>query len=304
MPVALTCSDARRARMTVCNACRYCEQYCPVFPAMERRLTFDAGDLVYLANLCHNCGECLYACQYAPPHEFGINVPADARRDARASYEDTAGRGRWRGVPAAGPARRSAAGRRFQRACSWRRPRWLNRDALTAPRNGAVFYAVMPHGVMVGTFGLVGLFVLVRSVIGLRRLGKPSRDRSLHRSRWRRSSVPSATRRPCGICTRRDPIASRARSAQAVAPVVSSRHVRRVPAVLRLDIGGGDLSLVVRMGGALRLQQRAGGARHGGRARPAARPDRAVVARSWPRSRRWAIRRSGEWTRRCCCSCG
>ena len=21
--------------MTVCNACRYCEQYCPVFPAME-----------------------------------------------------------------------------------------------------------------------------------------------------------------------------------------------------------------------------------------------------------------------------
>ena len=32
-------------------------------------------DLAYLANLCHNCGECLYACQYAPPHEFGINVP-------------------------------------------------------------------------------------------------------------------------------------------------------------------------------------------------------------------------------------
>ena len=26
--------------LTVCNACRYCEQYCPVFPAMERRLTF------------------------------------------------------------------------------------------------------------------------------------------------------------------------------------------------------------------------------------------------------------------------
>ena len=61
--------------MTVCNACRYCEQYCPVFPAMENRLTFAAADLTYLANLCHNCGECLYACQYAPPHEFGINVP-------------------------------------------------------------------------------------------------------------------------------------------------------------------------------------------------------------------------------------
>ena len=61
--------------MTVCNSCRYCEQYCPVFPAMELRTSFAAGDLAYLANLCHNCGECLYACQYAPPHEFGINVP-------------------------------------------------------------------------------------------------------------------------------------------------------------------------------------------------------------------------------------
>jgi Fe-S oxidoreductase len=59
----------------VCNACRYCEQYCPVFPAMEERREFARVDLAYLANLCHNCGECLYACQYAPPHEFGINVP-------------------------------------------------------------------------------------------------------------------------------------------------------------------------------------------------------------------------------------
>ena len=61
--------------MTVCNSCRYCEAYCPVFPAMEERLVFKPADLAYLANLCHNCGECLYACQYAPPHEFGINVP-------------------------------------------------------------------------------------------------------------------------------------------------------------------------------------------------------------------------------------
>src|ERR1041384_1255100 len=61
--------------MVVCNACRYCEAYCPVFQAMEQRVTFSSGDLTYLANLCHNCGECLYACQYAPPHEFGIDVP-------------------------------------------------------------------------------------------------------------------------------------------------------------------------------------------------------------------------------------
>src|SRR5206468_7162193 len=73
--------------MTVCNACRYCEAYCPVFPAMENRLVFSKGDLTYLANLCHNCGECLYACQYAPPHEFGINVPTTLDALRRHSYE-------------------------------------------------------------------------------------------------------------------------------------------------------------------------------------------------------------------------
>ena len=66
--------DARRA-MNVCNACRYCEGYCAVFPAMELRREFSAGALTYLANLCHNCRGCFYACQYAPPHEFGINLP-------------------------------------------------------------------------------------------------------------------------------------------------------------------------------------------------------------------------------------
>jgi len=37
--------------MRICNACRYCEGYCAVFPAMERRLQFTRSDLNYLANL-------------------------------------------------------------------------------------------------------------------------------------------------------------------------------------------------------------------------------------------------------------
>ena len=41
--------------MTICNACRYCEGFCAVFPAMERRRTFDTKDLVYLSNLCFEC---------------------------------------------------------------------------------------------------------------------------------------------------------------------------------------------------------------------------------------------------------
>ena len=61
--------------MTICNACRYCEGFCAVFPAMELRRTFTAGDLKYLANLCHDCNDCYYACQYAPPHAFEVNVP-------------------------------------------------------------------------------------------------------------------------------------------------------------------------------------------------------------------------------------
>jgi citrate/tricarballylate utilization protein len=61
--------------MMICNACRYCEDYCAVFPAMEQRRMFTKADLVYLANLCFDCRDCYYACQHAPPHEFGVNIP-------------------------------------------------------------------------------------------------------------------------------------------------------------------------------------------------------------------------------------
>ena len=75
--------------MTICNACRYCEGLCAVFPAMEMRFTFGDGDLNYLANLCHQCGACYTDCQYSPPHEFNVNVPASLaklRNDSYAHY--------------------------------------------------------------------------------------------------------------------------------------------------------------------------------------------------------------------------
>jgi citrate/tricarballylate utilization protein len=80
--------NARR-EMEICNACRYCEGFCAVFPAVELRREFSAGDLSYLANLCHNCKGCYYACQYAPPHQWGINVPrtlAEVRAESYAEY--------------------------------------------------------------------------------------------------------------------------------------------------------------------------------------------------------------------------
>jgi citrate/tricarballylate utilization protein len=81
-------AHARRA-MEVCNACRFCEGFCAVFPAMERRRSFAETDLAFLANLCHGCRGCYYACQYAPPHPFGINLPqsfAELRNETYKEY--------------------------------------------------------------------------------------------------------------------------------------------------------------------------------------------------------------------------
>jgi citrate/tricarballylate utilization protein len=88
--VPLSAAEAEVGRqLQVCNACRYCEGFCAVFPAMTRRLEFGKADVHYLANLCHNCGACLHACQYAPPHEFAVNVPqamAKLRLDTYGDY--------------------------------------------------------------------------------------------------------------------------------------------------------------------------------------------------------------------------
>jgi citrate/tricarballylate utilization protein len=81
--------EARRV-MEICNACRYCEGFCAVFPAMTLKREFADGDLSYLANLCHGCRGCYYACQYAPPHEWGVNVPATFAVVRSESYEQYA----------------------------------------------------------------------------------------------------------------------------------------------------------------------------------------------------------------------
>jgi citrate/tricarballylate utilization protein len=83
-----------RREVEICNACRYCEGFCAVFPAIERKRAFTEADLSYLANLCHNCRGCYYACQYAPPHQWGINLPrhfAEVRNESYAAYAWPAG---------------------------------------------------------------------------------------------------------------------------------------------------------------------------------------------------------------------
>ncbi len=81
--------ERARHEIEVCNACRYCEGFCAVFPALELRREFSAGDVSYLANLCHGCRGCYYACQYSPPHEWGINIPralAEVRAESYVEY--------------------------------------------------------------------------------------------------------------------------------------------------------------------------------------------------------------------------
>jgi citrate/tricarballylate utilization protein len=68
-------AEANR-QFTVCNACRYCEGLCTVFPAMELRTAFTEGDVTYLSALCHDCRACVDACPFSPPHEFAIDISA------------------------------------------------------------------------------------------------------------------------------------------------------------------------------------------------------------------------------------
>lgn len=74
MPLDDLFAEAER-QLNVCNSCRYCAGYCPVWPALELRTTLTQGDITHLANLCHDCRDCFSACMYTAPHEFDLNPP-------------------------------------------------------------------------------------------------------------------------------------------------------------------------------------------------------------------------------------
>ena len=154
-------AEARR-QVEICNACRYCEGYCSVFPAMFRERVFTDGDITQLANLCHNCRGCYYACQYTDPHEFALNLPA-ALAEARTESWD---RYAWPG-DLAGVFQRSgvALGGALVAGLA------VLFLALTAlqPAGGEGFYAYLAHGAMVAIFLPAFGFPLVALGIGLRR---------------------------------------------------------------------------------------------------------------------------------------
>ena len=165
---ALNAPENEVARqLQICNACRYCEGFCAVFPAMTRRLEFGKADIHYLANLCHNCGACLHACQYAPPHEFAVNVPQAMAKVRLQTYTDFA----W--PPALGVL--------YQRnglTVSLALAVALSGFLLVAlARNGTLwggelrgnFYALFPHNTLVALFAPVFLFAVLALGLGVRR---------------------------------------------------------------------------------------------------------------------------------------
>ncbi|MDP9084881.1 MAG: tricarballylate utilization 4Fe-4S protein TcuB [Pseudomonadota bacterium] len=163
--------EARRV-MEVCNACRYCEGYCAVFPAMELRREFGSGDLNYLANLCHSCHGCYYACQYAPPHEFGINVPRTLAALRDESYREYA----WP-APLARLYQRNgtvlALAMTVAVAAILLLAMALQDHAVLfgphAPVPGASFYRVIPYPVMVWTASLTFGYSLLALGVGFSR---------------------------------------------------------------------------------------------------------------------------------------
>ncbi len=167
----LSASEVEVSRvMQICNACRYCEGFCAVFPAMTRRLEFGKADIHYLANLCHNCGACLYACQYAPPHEFAVDVPRAMAKVRVHTYADYA----W---PRALGALYASNGLTLSLATAAGLMLFLVlvvalTGSLIHPPLAGNFYAVFPHNLLVSMFAPIFLFAVLALTLGVRRFWK------------------------------------------------------------------------------------------------------------------------------------
>ncbi|WP_244788847.1 tricarballylate utilization 4Fe-4S protein TcuB [Cupriavidus pauculus] len=164
----LTADEGEVARtLQICNACRYCEGFCAVFPAMTRRLEFNKADIHYLANLCHNCGACYHACQYAPPHEFAVNIPQAMAKVRVQTYGDYA-------FPVALGGLYRRAGLTMALALAGGLALFLvmvlaMRGTLLHEPLAGNFYAIFPHNLLAAMFGVVFVFAMVALGIGVTR---------------------------------------------------------------------------------------------------------------------------------------
>jgi len=162
-PHSKTEEETRRS-VEICNACRYCEGYCAVFPAIELRRQFSSGDLSYLANLCHDCRGCYYSCQYAPPHEFALNLPRAFAELRLETYERYA----WPRPLAALFRRNGLVAATLALACTL-----LFLFVKTPPHADipseavGTFYAVVPEATMIAVTGAAFMFAVLALSVSL-----------------------------------------------------------------------------------------------------------------------------------------
>jgi citrate/tricarballylate utilization protein len=192
-PPATPLSDeAEVARMLqICNACRYCEGFCAVFPAMTRRLEFGKADIHYMANLCHNCGACFHACQYAPPHEFAVNIPRAMARVRVRTYQDYA-------YPRVFGALYARNGLVLSIVLALGIALFLIlalalRGTLWQASSGCDFYAIFPHALMVGIFAPIFLVAVFALGIGIHGFWRDVAAGS--------ASVPAVIEATCAVAT-------------------------------------------------------------------------------------------------------
>ena len=152
----LSATEEARRQIEICNACRYCEGICSVFPAMTRQKAFADGDLTHLANLCHNCRGCHYACQYTAPHEFGLNIPAALAEVRQESWERLA---RPQALARMFQARGVAMAGLLVVALAL----FFGLVAAFRPAAGAGFYVHMAHSLMIAIFipAFIGPLLLI-----------------------------------------------------------------------------------------------------------------------------------------------
>ena len=149
--------------LQICNACRYCEGFCATFASMTRRLDFTPKDIHFMANLCHNCGACLHACQYAPPNEFGVNIPQAMAKVRLETYTNFA----W---PRPLGVLYEKNGLALTMSVSvgiglfFLALLQVNQSLLNTNTDGN-FYAIFPHNALALVFGIVFLGAIVAMVI-------------------------------------------------------------------------------------------------------------------------------------------
>lgn len=152
-----------RRQAAICNSCRYCEGYCAVFPVLHSAPILTDGAVVQLANLCHNCRGCYYACQFTEPHEFALNLPkalAELRQESWQAFAYPALLGsvfHRNGLAIAAVA-----------TVGFALMLWAARS-FVAGDGASGFYAVLSHSLMVLIFAPAFVLPLAALMVSLRR---------------------------------------------------------------------------------------------------------------------------------------